>query len=255
MPLLVSAVIVFQACSDDSEAVGTEQELSQTELQTILEVDDVAGVADQALAELFAGSGTIMKNVSNKSNECYSAEYSESGFVATFNNCVLNGTENVNGTLIVTYEVGNESASYTATYQDFFVGTLKLNGTRTYTLNASTEQNGIFFNVTSNISVEFEDGDTITETGTKTFGIIIGEDLETTFFTLSGSWTVTADGNTYRIESNSDLQGSFGCEYFTSGSMDVEKNGLVIMVDFGDGTCDDKATLTYPNGTTQEITL
>lgn len=254
LPLLISSVLVFQSCSDDSEAVGTEQELTQTELQTILEVDDAASAADQALAELFAGSATTGK-ASSKTNECYSAEYSESGFVATFNNCVLNDTENVNGTLIVTYEVGNETAAFTAAYQDFFVGNLKLNGTRSYTLSTSMEQNGIFFNVTSNISVEFEDGDTITETGTKTFGFIIGKDLQDSLFSLSGSWTVTADGNTYVIESNSDLQGNFGCQYFTTGSMDVEKNGLVITVDFGDGTCDDKATLTYPNGATQEITL
>jgi len=26
-------------------------------------------------------------------------------------------------------------------------------------------------------------------------------------------------------------------------------------VDFGDGTCDDQAVLTYPNGATQNITL
>ncbi|TAI48801.1 hypothetical protein [Flagellimonas allohymeniacidonis] len=254
--VLGTLMVLTQACSEDAEPVGGDIELSQTELQTILDVDDAAGVADQALTELFANSGAATKGLSlTQKNDCYSAEYSQSGFVATFNNCVLNGTDNVNGTLIVTYEVGNESAAFTATYQDFFVGTLKINGTRSYTLTANAEQNAFFFNVTSEISVEFEDGNVISENGTKTFGLIFGDTIETTSFTLSGSWTVTANGNTYAIESDEDLEGNFGCEHFTSGSMDVEKNGLTVNVDFGDGECDDKATLTYPNGATEELTL
>ena len=37
--------------------------------------------------------------------------------------------------------------------------------------------------------------------------------------------------------------------------MSLNKNGLNVTVDFGDGTCDDLATLTYPDGTMEEISL
>jgi hypothetical protein len=37
--------------------------------------------------------------------------------------------------------------------------------------------------------------------------------------------------------------------------MTIDKNGLTIGVNFGDGTCDDIALVTYPNGVEEEITL
>jgi hypothetical protein len=37
--------------------------------------------------------------------------------------------------------------------------------------------------------------------------------------------------------------------------MVVNKNGLEVTVDFGDGTCDALVTISYPNGATEEVTL
>ena len=242
----------FQSCSEDAKSEN-EQELTQAELKTIMETDDITSVADNALAELFADNGSGGKSA--KTNECYSAEYSETGFVATFNNCVLNGTDNVNGTLTVTYEVGNESASFTATYEDFYVGTIKINGTRSFVINGNTDQNSVSFTVTSDVSVELENGSTISENGTKTFVFTFGASLLESTFSISGNWTVQAEGNTYAVGTVDDLQGNFSCEHLTSGSMVVSKNGLAVTVDFGDGECDDKAVVIYPNGATEEITL
>ena len=249
---LGATLIGFQSCSEDAMP-GEGEELTQAELQTILSTDEIAGAADTALAELFAGSTAKISTA--KEGDCYTAEYSETGFVATFNNCVLNGTDNVNGTVTVTYEVGEEASSFTATYQDFYVGTLKLNGTRTYEVLASNEQSSIEFTVVSDMSVEMEDGSVISENGTKTFSITFGDSLETTVFALSGNWTVEADGNTYAVETLEDLQGNASCEHMTTGAMTISKNGLTVTVDFGNGDCDDAATIIYPNGATEEITL
>ncbi|SNY99921.1 hypothetical protein [Flagellimonas pacifica] len=252
--LLCVSALCLQACSEDAESLDNQEILAQSELKTILETDETAGVVDNALAELFANNALAGKNANN-SNECYSAEYSQTGFVATFNNCVINGTENINGTLTVTYEVGNESTAFTATYTDFYVGTIKISGTRKYTVTSSVNDNSISFTVISDMSVEMEDESVVTENGTKTFSFAFGDNLETFTFSIAGDWTITADGNTYSVETKEDLQGSLACEHLVDGSMDVSKNGLKVNVDFGDGECDDTATLTYPDGTKEEITL
>lgn len=246
---VTSAVIGFQSCSEDA-LPGEDEELTQAELQTILTTDEISGVADTALAELFTGS--TAKTSTAKDGECYSAEYTETGFVATFNNCVLNETENVNGTVTVTYAVGEEESSFTATYQDFYVGTVKINGTRTLTFSTINEESTMVYTVTSDMSVEMEDGSLISENGTKTMSISYGDGLA---FTLSGNWTVEADENTYVVETLEDLQGNASCEYITAGAMTVSKNGLEVTVDFGNGECDNTATVIYPNGATEEITL
>lgn len=252
LALFTLIISVFQSCSEDAVPAG-DQTLTEANLQTILSTDDIAGTADNALAELFANSAAAKS--AKGSNDCYSAEYTDTGFVATFNNCVLNGTDNVNGTLTVTYEVGNETAAFTAVYEDFYVGDIKINGTRAYALSANSEQNAISFTVESDMTIEMADGSIISENGTKTFGFTFGDSLENSTFSLSGTWQVEADGDTYSVSTVSDLQGALGCEYLTSGSMNVGKNGLTILVNFGEGECDDDATLTYPDGTVQEIKL
>ncbi len=246
---VTSTLIGFQSCSEDA-LPGEGEELTQAELQTILTTDEIAGAADTALAELFAGS--TAKTSTAKDGECYSAEYTETGFVATFNNCLLNGTDNVNGTVTVTYEVGEETSSFTATYQDFYVGTIKINGTRTLAFSSNNEESLMVYTVTSDMSVEMEDGSVISENGTKTMSISYGDGLA---FTLSGNWTVEAYENTYVVETLEDLQGDASCEHITAGAMTVSKNGLEVTVDFGNGECDNTATVIYPNGATEEITL
>ena len=251
--LIATVLLGFQSCSEDAMP-GDGEGLTQAELQTIMTTDEVAGSADAAIADLFASS-TGKSASTFKLSDCYTAEYTDTGFVATFNNCVLNGTDNINGTVTVTYEMGTETATFTATYVDFYVGTIKLNGTRTFVANANADQNSMSFTVTSDMSVEFEDGSVISEAGTRTFTFIFGADLASTVYTISGSWTVEADGDTYAVETLEDLEGNTSCAYVTSGSMVVSKNGLAVTVDFGNGDCDDKATLIYPNGATEEITL
>jgi hypothetical protein len=248
------SLLCIQSCSEDSNP-NAEQELTQTELQTIMETDDISSIADNALAELFTDDIAAKSSTSAKTNDCYVAEYSETGFVATFNNCVLNGTDNVNGTVTVTYEIGEESASYTATYVDFYVGTIKINGTRSFEMYGDMNGNSLSFTVTSDMSVEFEDESIIAESGSKTFGFTFGEDLQSSTFSLDGEWTIEANGNTYAVGIVDALEGSLSCENVTSGSMIVAKNGLDIIVDFGDGECDALATLIYPNGATEEIAL
>lgn len=248
---LTLSALVLASCSDDAEDNGAiEQELTQTEVQSILETDEVTSVVDNALAELYSANTTTSKSAT--SNECYSAEYTETGFTATFNNCVLNTTENINGTLTVTYGLEGSTASYTATYEDFFVGNIRINGTRTYTLMGSDLETSVAFSITSNISIQFEDGASVSENGTKTYAIVF-EEGQDTLWNLSGNWTVQVDGNTYAI--SGDVSKNLICEYWTQGTMAVNKNGLGIDVDFGDGTCDDQATVIYPNGATEQISL
>lgn len=238
------------SCNKDNE-ISQEQELTQTELKTILETDDVSRVADNVLADIYNSNGSP----SAKQSDCYSAEYSETGFTATFNNCVLNGSDDVNGTLSVVYSTEEGAAAYIATFTNFYVGDIKINGTRGYEIEGNSEEGSISFTITSNLTIVMEDGSIVAESGTKSFGIDFGDNLETTIYTIGGNWTLQVDGQTYKVVIGSILEGNFSCGYLTNGTMTVDKNGLVVTVGLGDGACDDKVTLTYPNGAIEEISL
>lgn len=248
----ILASILLLGCSSDADEqeIAEEAKLTETELQAVFETEEWTGVADSALSELYqAGNSNSGRSVAN---ECYSAEYTENGFTATFANCVLNGTENVNGTLVVVYGISQETAEYTATYDGFFVGEIELNGTRSYTLSQGANENSFALTVVSDMSVTMADGSMLTESGTRTVEFAFGESFSDSTMSLSGDWTLIKDGNTYSVAIESPLTGNFSCEYLVSGLMEISKNGLAVMVDLGDGTCDNTATLTYPNGA-QEI--
>ena len=249
----LTALVSLSSCSEDAvdplleENAGEEGDFTSAELQDILEMDETTGMFDTILSDLYANNGASSK----AGNECYSAEFVENGFVATFNNCVLNETENINGTLNVLYGVGDSGATFTATFSDFFIGTIKVNGTRTYTLTVTPEET-LSFEINSNVSLEYEDGSIVSESGTKVLAFLF-EEGEDTLWNLSGTWTYQKDGNTYTITGN--ISTGLTCEYWSQGTMNIAINDLVVDIDFGDGTCDDQAVLTYPNGATQNITL
>ena len=239
---------IAYSCSND-ERNNEEIVFTQTELKAILETDNKTGGVDIALYNLFSNQNS---NGKSTSEECYSAVYSETGYTATFNNCVLNGTENVNGTLTVTYDLQGEEGAFTASYVDFYVGETKINGSRSYVFSTNTDQNSITFEVTSEMMIEMEDGSIISDSGTKSTTITFDETFS---YSIDGTWTVVYEGNTYNVTINSSLISDISCSYISSGDMNVSKNGLSINVDFGDGSCDDVAMLTYPNGVEEEINL
>lgn len=261
------ALFAFVSCSEDAEDLlmnedqteemqeeGQEEESSEeegdftsAEVQDILEMDETTSMFDTILSDLYFDNGTSSKS----NNDCYTVEYFENGFIAQFNNCVLNETENVNGTLNVSYGVGESNTTFTATFSDFFIGTIKVNGTRSYVLTV-TEQETVSFEISSNINLEFEDESVISESGTKVLSFIF-EEGEDTLWNLQGAWTYQKDGNTYTIGGN--VSKGLTCAYWSQGTMNISVNDLVVDIDFGDGTCDNQAVLTYPDNTTQNITL
>jgi hypothetical protein len=248
---LFAAVTIGCSTDNDNPEPNEEQELSQAELNSILSTDEISGAVDIALAELYGADNSSAKG----SNDCYEAVYSETGFTATFNNCVLNGTENINGSLTVVYDQQSQGGVFTATFADFYVGNIKVNGSRTYSIGAGQTENSVEFSVTSNIELLMADESTIEEVGTKTVVFTFGETLGDSTFAISGSWTLELNGTTYVVEVTEDLIGNFGCDDLVSGLLYIGKNGLAVTVDFGDGSCDDQATIIYPNGATETVTL
>ena len=247
-------LLLFSCSEDSSPDLGVEdgQQLTSQEMETILHADDLTSAVDAVLSDLYIGGFATKRAGERAKNDCYETTYTENGFTVTFTDCSVEGSETLNGTVNVFYEENQNGASFTATFTDFMVGETTVNGTRRITLNGEQSETNISFTTTSNITVTLEDGSVITENGTKTFTVVF-EEGEDTLFNLQGNWTITEGENTFTIAGNISKQ--FNCAYWSSGTMNVSKNGLSLDVDFGDGTCDKKATVTYPNGATQEITL
>jgi len=252
--LCVTLLFAF-SCSDDKEnTLNEDQGISSSEVKTIVEIDSQSSAIDQIITQLYNND---QSGKSTNQEDCYVTEYSDTGYVVTFDNCSVDGGEEINGTLSVTYKIGEEESAFTAMYANVSIGDIIINGFRDFTIVTTSDEGSIFFDIVSDMSIELEDGSVIEESGTKNFNIdIASENFQNSTLSLAGNWTVKADGNTYVVNITTPLiTNFFSCEYISRGVMGLNKNGLGVAIDFGDGTCDDMATLTYPDGTQEEISL
>lgn len=255
--ILLSSLLFFVfSCSTDKENVlNQNQEITSVEVKTIIQVDDLSSVADDVITEIFQEN--VSGKITSKNNDCYEINFSDTGYTIVFTNCELEGIADiVNGTLTVTNIADEETTAFTATYINFMVGDVEINGTRNFTVNTSSGTNSVSFTIISDMTITLENGVLIQESGSKIFAIIFDlEDINNSGLTIEGNWTVNIDNDTYLIDVTSALQTNFNCVYISKGAMDVNKNSAQFSIDFGDGTCDTIADLLNPDGTIEEISF
>lgn len=255
--LLCMATALLYSCSDDKNETVEDNlnaaALNGTDIQTVLQTDATIGVADNLLASLFVANSNTGK--SNDTNDCYTRENTDTGYILTFTGCILEGTPNVRGVIEVGYNAESQMPSYTATYTDFYIGAIKIDGTRTFLFEEETNGSYLTFSITSAMDLVLEDGTSATENGTRFFGFITGKSLNDFVVTLAGSWNLTVGNDAYTVTITDTLKTTVGCAYIAEGEMSLDKNGLSVLVDFGDGTCNDSARITYPDGTIKNVSL
>ena len=75
-------------------------------------------------------------------------------------------------------------------------------------------------------------------------------------FLISGKGTYTGKlGNLFMKETIVPLRRELSCRFIVSGILEITRNDMTASLDFGDGSCDAKGLLTYPNGDSEEIFL
>jgi hypothetical protein len=145
----------------------------------------------------------------------------------------------------------------TITYQDFYIDSMKVD------LNA--EITNIGKNADGNWVIRKEYDQTITrgdlvcvrqnkETQEWKSGFETRDKSDNVYY-LTGSGSVSInDTATYTKTITTPLLFDASCDYISSGVVELTKNGSTAIIDYGDGTCDNKATVTI-DGTTEEINL
>jgi len=241
-----AAILVF-SCSKDDDNGSTETQVSQTELNTVLQTDEISGIADDVIRDVI-DNGYTAKSSGNET--CYVADWMETGYSIAFDNC-KEGGKNLNGSLSVVFKEEGDSYAYTVTYDELTVGDIELRGIRTIVFGG--EENSLVMDVTSDLSLTMGDGKMISEEGIKKIAVVVGADQG--MVTVDGDWVVKIDNDTYTVSIPKVLETQIGCEYVGKGNMALGKNGLEVSVDFGDGSCDDVAELEYPDGTKETISL
>jgi hypothetical protein len=166
------------------------------------------------------------------------------------------------GTILIEYGGEHrEPGSYRiVTFEDFFIDSIQVEGTRTVTnITDTTADDGLEIYETSLVGgkLTFTDGTTITREGGHTRTRYHGETREESYTLLTGNASGTLQDDTeYNMDITTEILITGECDVHVpvSGVKEFVAGDNAVIIDFGDGTCDNLAEVTI-NGETVEIEL
>ncbi|WP_298317058.1 hypothetical protein [uncultured Aquimarina sp.] len=253
--IAMMASLFAVSCSDDDSNTNTSSEITQEDVMKSLEVEEISNFIDDLTLDNISMNRSNAE-ISSKFNrpDCADFSVTENGYTLTFTECTNEDGETISGSINVNIVIENNAVSTSITFDNLTYAGNSINGSKTTSYSLDTNGGSFTYTVTSDLSITFADGTTASEQGTKTY-TITGLGTADAAYTLGGNWTVTVDADTYALTTDPILEGTFSCGYITTGTLVMTKNGLTASINYGDGTCDNKATVTYPDGTTEEIDL
>jgi hypothetical protein len=259
---------------------------------SILSSEDEAIVSNDAAAEavlqssddevdLFTGSNeniTIAAGTNKSINDTFWGRYrfakapnitivtTNGGFPKTITLDYGTGVELQNGTkikgkiiIVVSASPRTNGATRTATFNNFYVDSLNIAGTRTMTFSVASVGT-VTNNIVGNIVLTFPNGTTIQRETEKTRTFVEGfttpGDYSDDKFQITGfTNSVSSEGYSFSATIVEPLIRLGTCRYIVKGVVSMAKNDEVMAeLNYGDGNCDDIATITK-NGQTKQITL
>ena len=145
------------------------------------------------------------------------------------------------------------NAQRVVTFDGFYINDHAVSGSRVLTNLGSNSDGLLVFDINNNFSVgEWARQATGTKTWVEGFN---SNDYADNVFLLDGSSSTTRPGGLLINRTITEpLRVDRACGYITEGILAIQWNGNSSIIDFGDGTCDDAATITF-NGEVYEIDL
>ena len=269
---IVSAMLLsFSSCKNDENVTassasltataGDEAQASTINDQVLNEVDTYissgAQTVKSALTTTATGTPSIIRGSQTITPtgvvQKITIDFGTTGFTGKHGNILK-------GKIIVDIDLRLLvlGSSRTITYENFTINGISVTGSNKITFGGPTTDKHLFWIITGENVITLADGKTITWKAERRLEFTSGL---TTFwgesYILTGSASgVNAEGKAYSITINASnpLIGSTLYPYITKGSVTITIGQSTGVIDYGDGTQDNKATLTY-SGVTYDFTI
>ncbi|HSV75811.1 MAG TPA: hypothetical protein VLH37_02155 [Bacteroidales bacterium] len=267
---VVALVLGFSSCQkedtmDQKIALAEDEAISDSYFsQAIAETDDLGDVAmvfenlPVDITAKTAGTSPVAPPVSGSRVVTVTPEV---GFpktiTITFTDWKVGERPAKNGVIqiVITGPMHRAGTSRTITFQNFTIGGNLMEGTKTI-----TNVDGITVTITlRGGKITFQDGTFITREVSRTrkwiAGILTPRFIWDDEFQIEGTVSgVNRRGEQYSVVITKPLIRRMACLWLVEGTVTIRRGDRSLVLDYGNGTCDDLATITA-NGETREITL
>lgn len=266
--LLVLSIAFVSACRKDRDDLDDTTVASDNE-QSETFSNDVMNIADNAAKTGSAGFRTsadnaIYEGLSQCASVIHDTVSNPKMLTIDFGtvNCLCADGRNRRGKIIVTYtgRYFETGAVKTMNFDNFYRNDNKLEGTRTITNNGLDNQGRMNWTINAqNMKITKSNGKVHTWNSVRTRTMIAGYDTQIwtdDVYEITGSASgINANGLNYTANITKALHRAMNCRWIDSGTIEITPEGKnTRTVDFGNGTCDDQATVSVKKRT-RNITL
>ncbi|NRA92505.1 MAG: hypothetical protein HRU26_07440 [Psychroserpens sp.] len=271
--LLVLGVmgLIFTGCSNEDSTTDVEEQNTDTaELRRSAEVDVISEKVSDIIIDAYESEESEALDRASSSasylpNCVTITVVAQQGFREVTldfgtDGCFVNG-HLLKGQIIFSYERNPEAQQILISYNlvDFYFDAKQVLGSRTILRELSNDNGNPQFTHTLDFTVIWPNGLQASRTGVKVREWIEGFQsgaFSDNVFEVTGNWTTNfVNGNEHTYEVMTPLRREVACNYFVSGSVDVQRTNFGGVFDFGEGDCDGLASFTFNNGTEIEIVL
>lgn len=260
--LSISLLIAFTSCNKENiipnEFVDLSQDVStQNDLLEVneSEVDDqvAAGFLDLITREFPIRSWSGPKGTYPNT---LTVDYGTKGVTGRYGHVRK-------GKLIITLTapITAMNAIRTVSHENFYIDDVKIEGLVSLTnkgLNALNQP--VFDRIVTNRILTFPDGRTLSWNAAQT--IIQTEGAETQLILLDNVFSISGNsiginrkGETFTVLTSDPLIIKSACAWIVKGIINLSLNSKQISINYGDGACNNAASITLPDGTVKEINI
>lgn len=270
---LILLLVLFISC--DSEDRSSDDEFSASLIDTeqeIAEVDDTAESINEIVESAFLEilSTTLFKSSDYKSNydkrflsDCVDiSKTPKDGYIEIIldygEGCTTKKNHFAKGKINIRAEgsITNSTMTITYTFDNFYINDKKIEGTVEKQRMRSNENGNPQAQITRNMTMIWEDNSSSSIEGQRTREWIKGTHNELwgdNEFSITGNWTISRrNGKVYSSTIVEPLIRTMACRFTVAGIIEIESQEERSQLNFGDGECDDLATITK-NGKSYQI--
>ncbi len=259
--VFIALLIVFavSSCKRAENCLGFNNDLSSDNSRAEFISDDAENMGNAAVQ---GQAGLRVED--NFVGSCAIVTHDSVAHIVTIDfgtvNCMGHDGRNRRGKIIINYtghyfDVGSVK---NFSFQDYYVNDNHVEGTRVVTNEGLNAAGHFYWSIVSAITVTRTDGNVITWNRTGEREMTGGQGTDTVWddvYSITGTATGTRNGNAYTAEITTPLVRSLSCHFISSGVIQITPAvHSPITIDFGNGTCDNQATLTS-NGNTHVIVI
>lgn len=170
------------------------------------------------------------------------------------------------GQIIISGSTNFEQSPYVWTYNfnNFHYDNILVEGTKTLsrtvqTTDAQSTPHPVV-EIDLDLDITLPNGNTYTRTGTRTRELIEGYDTPLIFtdnvYLITGSWTTAGANSSYVSAISTPLRIEIDCHYkLVSGILILNRNNHNAVLNYGNGNCDNTATITIDGGVPTTFTF